>query len=147
MRTVRTATTLANATGLSNFVRTMMGSVATAVTVWIWNNRGDHHHVVLTEHVRQSAGGWTRFQAQLDALGVGGVNAFQYVDRLITQQAATLGVNDVFFALGCLYFLLIPFVWLAKPPFVGGRGGAARRAADAPGDGDRLGSRRPCGRH
>jgi DHA2 family multidrug resistance protein len=48
------------------------------------------------------------------------------IDRLITQQAATLGVNDVFFALGCLYFLLIPFVWLAKPPFVGGRGGAAR---------------------
>jgi hypothetical protein len=25
----------------------------------------------------------------------------------------------VFFALGCMFILLIPFVWLAKPPFVG----------------------------
>jgi MFS transporter, DHA2 family, multidrug resistance protein len=29
----------------------------------------------------------------------------------------TLGVNDVFHALGLIYFLLIPIVWLAKPPF------------------------------
>lgn len=116
---------LASATGLSNFVRTMMGSISTAITVWIWNNRSDYHHVVLTEHVRQSAGAWTQFQAQLNALGISGINALQYVDRLITQQAATLGVNDVFFGLSCLYFLLIPFVWLAKPPFAGGRGGGA----------------------
>jgi hypothetical protein len=23
----------------------------------------------------------------------------------------------VFFALGCAFFLLIPFIWLARPPF------------------------------
>ncbi len=114
---------LASATGLSNFVRTMMGSIATAVTVWVWNNRTDYHHAVLTEHVHRSADGWARFQTQLDALGISGVNAFAYVDRLITQQALTLGVNDVFYALGILYFLLVPFVWLARPPFTVSRGG------------------------
>jgi DHA2 family multidrug resistance protein len=108
---------LASASGLSNFVRTMSGSIATAMTVFMWNRRTDYHHAVLTEHVRDSAGAWTQYQAQLDSHGVTGVGAFQYVDHLITQQAMTLGVNDVFNFLGWMYLLLIPFVWLAKPPF------------------------------
>jgi hypothetical protein len=35
-----------------------------------------------------------------------------------------LGVNDVFYVLGAIFFLLIPFIWLTKPPFTG-------RAAEA----------------
>jgi DHA2 family multidrug resistance protein len=108
---------LASASGLSNFVRTMSGSIATAVTVWTWNRRTDYHHSVLVEHVRNSANGWTQYQADLGALGITGNPAFQYVDRLIGGQAATLAVNDVFFALGCMFILLVPFVWFAKPPF------------------------------
>ena len=115
---------LASASGLSNFVRTMAGSFATAITVWIWNRRTDYHHVVLTEHIRDSAPGWSAYRAHLDSLGIGLHSAFPFVDRVITQQALTLGVNDVFFALGGLYFLMIPFIWLAKPPFGAGRGGA-----------------------
>jgi len=108
---------LASASGLSNFVRTMSGSIATAVTVWMWNRRTDYHHTVLVEHVRNSADGWTRYQTNLSAQGITGTSAFQYVDRIIGGQASTLAVNDVFFALGCMFLVLIPFVWLAKPPF------------------------------
>ena len=115
---------LASASGLSNFVRTMSGSIATALTVFLWNRRTDYHHAVLTEHVRNSADGWISYQAQLSAHGVTGTNALGYVDRIITTQAMTLGVNDVFHVLGWMYLLLIPFIWLAKPPF-------AARGADA----------------
>jgi len=108
---------LASASGLNNFVRTMSGSIATALTVFMWNRRTDYHHAVLTEHVRNSAGAWTQYQAQLGDHGVTGTAAFQYVDLVITNQAMTLGVNDVFHVLGWMYVLLIPFVWLAKPPF------------------------------
>jgi DHA2 family multidrug resistance protein len=108
---------LASASGLSNFVRTMSGSVATAVTVMIWNRRTDYHHAVLTEHIRTSADAWTGYQAHLAARGISGTGAFQYVDQVITNQAMTLGVNDVFHVLGWMYLLLIPFVWLTKPPF------------------------------
>jgi len=116
---------LASASGLSNFVRTMSGSIATAVTVWTWNRRTDFHHSILVEHVHTAAGGWTQYQADLAARGITGDDALQYVDRVVGGQAATLAVNDVFFALGCLFLLLVPFVWLSKPPFTGGRGGAA----------------------
>jgi MFS transporter, DHA2 family, multidrug resistance protein len=115
---------LASASGLSNFVRTMSGSIATAVTVWTWNRRTDYHHSVLVEHVRNSSNAWIQYQADLGALGITGNGAFQYVDRLIGGQAATLAVNDVFFALACMFLLLIPFVWFAKPPF-------AARGSDA----------------
>jgi DHA2 family multidrug resistance protein len=108
---------LASASGLSNFMRTMAGSIATAVTVLIWNRRTDYHHAVLTEHIRSSAGAWTQYQADLAARGITGAGRFQYVDQLITNQAMTLGVNDVFHVLGWMYLLLIPFLWLAKPPF------------------------------
>jgi DHA2 family multidrug resistance protein len=116
---------LATASGLSNFIRTMSGSFATAITVWVWNRRTEYHHAVLSEHVRDAASGWLAYRAQLAALGIEGQNAFDHVDALITQQALTMGVNDVFFALGCLYFLLIPFIWLARPPFGARRGGGA----------------------
>jgi len=113
---------LANATGLSNFCRTMAGSIATAVTIWMWNRRTDYHHAVWTEHVRDSSSGWLHYQSQLDAIGIKGIHAFQFVDRIITQQASTLGVNDVFVAFACLYFAILPFIWFARPPFTFKRG-------------------------
>ncbi|MFI4889655.1 MAG: DHA2 family efflux MFS transporter permease subunit [Steroidobacterales bacterium] len=116
------ANQLASASGLSNFCRTMGGSISTAVTVWVWNRRTDYHHAVLTEHVRDSSTGWLHYRSQLDSLRIGGVQAFDFVDHVIAQQASTLGVNDVFFAIGCLFFAMIPFVWFAKPPFTFKRG-------------------------
>jgi DHA2 family multidrug resistance protein len=115
---------LASASGLSNFVRTMSGSIATAMTVFMWNRRTDYHHAVLTEHVRTSSDAWTRYQEGLADHGALGTGVFQYVDQVITQQAMTLGVNDVFHVLAWMYLLLIPFLWLARPPF-------GARAADA----------------
>ncbi len=108
---------LASATGISSFVRTMSGSVSTAVTVWLWNRRTDFHHSVLSEHVRESAYGWTQFQGDLSRIGMEGSRALQYVDRLLVQQAQTLGANDLFRLFSLMFLLLIPLVWLAKPPF------------------------------
>ncbi len=115
---------LASASGLSNFLRTMAGSISTATTVFIWNRRTDYHHAVLAEHIRNSAGAWDQYRDQLANHGISGIHAFQYVDQVITNQAMNLGVNDVFYVLGTIFFLLIPFIWLSRPPFTG-------RAADA----------------
>ena len=111
------ANELASASGVSNFVRTMSGSFSTAIAVWVWNRRSDYHHAVLTEHIRNSADAWTQYQAQLAAHGITGSGASEYVNFVISGQASTLGVNDVFNMLGLLFLLLIPLVWFAKPPF------------------------------
>ncbi len=108
---------LATASGLSNFIRTMSGSMATAVTVWVWNRRTDYHHTVLAEHVRSSAAGWIRYEADLSDRGISGIGALRYVDGVLGTQASTLAVNDVFLATAVLFIVLVPLVWLAKPPF------------------------------
>jgi DHA2 family multidrug resistance protein len=111
------ANELASASGVSNFVRTMSGSFSTAIAVWVWNRRSDYHHAVLTEHIRNSADAWTQYQAQLAAHGISGSGASEYVNLVISSQASTLAVNDVFNVLGVLFLLLIPLIWFAKPPF------------------------------
>jgi DHA2 family multidrug resistance protein len=108
---------LASASGVSNFMRTMAGSFATAITVWIWNRRTDYHHAVLSEHIRNSANAWTQYQAQLATQGVSGTGASEYVNLVISNQASTLAVNDVFNMLAAMYIFLIPLVWFARPPF------------------------------
>ena len=111
---------LASATGISSFFRTISGSIATAVTVWLWNRRTDFHHAVLTEHIRDSSYGWTQLQSDLQSLNITGARALQYADQVLTQQAMTLGANDMFHMFAVMFICLIPFVWFAKPPF-GGR--------------------------
>ncbi len=108
---------LASASGVSNFVRTMASSFATAISVWIWNRRSDYHHAVLTEHISNASPSWTSYQAQLAAHGINGVGASQFVNQVISNQASTLGVNDVFNMLGLMYLVLIPLIWFARPPF------------------------------
>jgi DHA2 family multidrug resistance protein len=108
---------IAAATGLSNFMRTMAGSIATAVSIWLWNRRTDFHHAVLTEHIRASAYGWTKYQAALQPLGISGARSLQYTNQVLTQQATTLATNDVFYLFSIIFLCIIPFVWMAKPPF------------------------------
>jgi len=49
----------------------MSGSIASALTVLVWNRRSDFHHAVLTENVRAAAGPWTAYQGALSAHGIG----------------------------------------------------------------------------
>ncbi len=108
---------LASATGLSSFMRTISGSISTAVTIWLFNRRADFHHAVLTEHLRSSADAWTSLQTNLQSLGIAGTGALQYADQTITSQATTLSFNDLYYMFSIMFIFLIPWVWLAKPPF------------------------------
>jgi DHA2 family multidrug resistance protein len=108
---------LASAAGLSNFIRTISGSISTAVSVYLWNTRTDYHHAVLTEHIRPDSGAWLAFQQTLTGRGMNGTAAAAFTDRLVQQQAMTLAVSDVFYLLAVMFLVLIPFVWFARPPF------------------------------
>lgn len=108
---------LASAAGLSNFIRTISGSMSTAVCVYLWNTRTDYHHAVLAEHIRPDSSAWTAFQQMLAARGMNGTATAAFTDRLISTQAMTLSVSDVFYLLAVMFLVLIPFVWLARPPF------------------------------
>lgn len=114
---------LASAAGLSNFLRTIAGSISTAVSIWVWNDREDFHHAVLTEHIRSDSPGWMQTQQTLSGLGISDTQSLAYAERVITQQASTLAVNDLYVMYAVIFILLIPIVWFAKPPFLSKAGG------------------------
>jgi MFS transporter, DHA2 family, multidrug resistance protein len=108
---------IASAAGLSNFVRTFSGSIATAVCVFTWNDRSEHHYAQLTEHISQDSTGWLSYQSQLAQAGIHGDAAMAATAQTLNVQAMTMGANDIFLLLAALFVLLIPIVWLARPPF------------------------------
>jgi DHA2 family multidrug resistance protein len=115
---------IASASGLANFFRTLGSSVSTAVTVTLWQHRGILHHATLTENVTNASQPATQIVGQLTHGGLGQTQALGVVDQLVNKEALTLAVNDVFLLCAILFVVLIPVIWLAKPPF-GSAGGPA----------------------
>jgi MFS transporter, DHA2 family, multidrug resistance protein len=111
------AAQIASAAGLSNFTRTFAGSVSTAVCVFFWNNRSEHHYARLTELVTPDSQAWADYQSQLATQGITGNAAHATTARVLEGQSLTLGANDVFLTLAVVMIVLIPLVWLARPPF------------------------------
>jgi DHA2 family multidrug resistance protein len=114
---------IASASGLSNFCRTIGSSVSTAIMVTLWQHRGETHHATLTEYVSPGHPAATRFIGQLSHSGLSHTQSLGLIDQLLTREALSLAVNDVFWACAILFVLLIPILWFAKPPF-GSAGGA-----------------------
>jgi len=114
---------IASASGLANFFRTLGSSVSTAATVTLWQHRTEFHHAALAENINAAAPAATGFLRQLQAAGLAGQRGLTVVDQLLSREAATLGVNDVFWLCSVIFILMIPLLWLAKPPF-GSAGGA-----------------------
>ncbi|PXV60842.1 MFS transporter, DHA2 family, multidrug resistance protein [Dyella jiangningensis] len=118
------ANEIASASGLANFFRTLGSSVSTAVTVTLWQHRGILHHATLTENVTGASQPATQIVGQLTHGGLGQTQALGVVDQLVNKEALTLAVNDIFLLCAVLFIVLIPVIWLAKPPF-GSAGGPA----------------------
>ncbi len=118
------ASEIASASGLSNFFRTLGSSVSTAVTVTLWQHRGEEHHATLTENVTLTHPAAANFLQQLSQAGFSRQRSLGLIDQLLTREALTLAVNDVFWMCAILFMLLIPVLWFARPPF-GSAGGAA----------------------
>jgi DHA2 family multidrug resistance protein len=108
---------LASTAGLSNFVRTISGSISTAACVFMWNDRSEQHYARLTETLTPDSVAWMDYQAQLAQQGITGDAALLQMSHLAQTQATTLGTNDLFYMLALLFVALIPAVWMARPPF------------------------------
>ncbi|HZY33843.1 MAG TPA: DHA2 family efflux MFS transporter permease subunit [Rhodanobacter sp.] len=118
------ASEIASASGLSNFFRTLGSSVSTAVMVTLWQHRGEYHHAALTESITPAHPATTQFMQQVEHGGLSHAQGLGLIDRLLSREALTLAVNDVFWACAILFLLLIPVLWFARPPFGSAGGGA-----------------------
>ena len=114
---------IASGSGLATFLRTLGGSFAASLTTYLWSRRTVQHHANLSEHISVYEPG---MRDQVAALGHGDLQQGAAVlNNMINHQASQMGFNDIFYLLGWTFLVIIGFLWLAKPPFGAGAGGAA----------------------
>lgn len=104
---------IASASGLFNFVKNLGNSVATSLSVNYWNDRQAINHQSIIESVNT---GNTNFLQWMDMLSGTTAEKLETLDRIISNQAAIMGINDMMVLSGIGMLILIPVVFLAKKP-------------------------------
>ncbi|NIF39648.1 DHA2 family efflux MFS transporter permease subunit [Burkholderia sp. Tr-862] len=118
------------ASGLSNFVRIMCGGIGTSIFQTAWDHRNNFHHAQLVEQANPYNPTFNQAVTQMGNLGLTQSQAHGLINNMATQQAAQLGVNDLFYISAAIFVLLIGLIWITKPERAGGGdAGAAASAA------------------
>ncbi|WP_175872847.1 DHA2 family efflux MFS transporter permease subunit [Burkholderia sp. BCC0397] len=118
------------ASGLSNFVRIMCGGIGTSIFQTAWDHRNNFHHAQLVEQANPYNPTFNQAVTQMGNLGLTRDQAHGLINNMATQQAAQLGVNDLFYISAAIFVLLIALIWITKPERAGGGdAGAAASAA------------------
>jgi DHA2 family multidrug resistance protein len=120
---------IAAASGLSNFVRIMCGGIGTSIFTTAWDHRTSFHHAQLTERASAFDPTFGQSMTQLGSMGLDTSQGYSLFDRLVTQQAAQLGVNDLFYISSVIFIVLIGLIWITKPERSGGGDSSAAASA------------------
>jgi MFS transporter, DHA2 family, multidrug resistance protein len=116
-----------NASGLSNFARITAGSFGTSITTTLWERRASLHHAQLVQHLTPNDPGAAQTFANLHASGFGNEQSYALLNRLVDGQAFMLAADEIFYASGIIFIVMIGLVWLARPQL--GSAGAAASGA------------------
>ncbi|MFS2221927.1 multidrug efflux MFS transporter permease subunit EmrB [Pantoea sp. B65] len=116
---------LAAASSLSNFARTLAGSIGTSITTTMWINRESMHHSYLAESVTPYNANSQAMYLQLEQAGMTQQQASAYIAQQITNQGLIISANEIFWASAGVFLVLLALVWFARPPFGSGSGGGA----------------------
>ncbi|RBP57382.1 DHA2 family multidrug resistance protein [Brenneria salicis ATCC 15712 = DSM 30166] len=114
---------LAAASSLSNFARTLAGSIGTSITTTLWTQRESLHHAHLTESVTPYNPLAQETYQQLQAMGMSQSQASAYIAQEITAQGLIISANEIFWAAAGIFLVLVVLVWFARPPFTSASGG------------------------
>ena len=115
------------ASGLLQFARITAGSFGTSIVTTLWDRRATLHHSQLVEHLTGGSPVTSQAMQRLQANGFGTGQSQGLINRIVDQQAFMLSADDIFYASGLLFLVLIGVIWLARPA----RGGAASAGSSA----------------
>jgi DHA2 family multidrug resistance protein len=103
------------ASGLSNFLRIVCGGIGTSIFQTAWDHRSILHHAQLNEVTTNYNPVFQHFTSQVQQAGNNPAQSYGIFNYLLDQQAAQLGVDDLFYISGILFVVLIALLWISKP--------------------------------
>lgn len=107
---------VAGASGLSNFLRIMLGAVGSSVYTTLWDRRASLHHAQLTEHINPYSSIVQESLSRFQSLGQSALQSLGSLEREISRQAFMMSADDLFWMSGLLFLLLSGTVWLTQRP-------------------------------
>lgn len=116
------------ASGLSNFVRIMFGGIGASISTTVWDNRSALHHAQLVERANPYNPAYASSLGDYTQMGMPSLQANGAIERIISQQAAMMGANDIFWISAVLFIVLIALIWLTRPAKSAGGAEAAAGA-------------------
>lgn len=116
---------LAAASSLSNFTRTLAGSIGTSITTTMWTNREALHHAQLTESVTPFNPNAQQMYDQLQGMGMTQQQASGWIAQQITNRGLIISANEIFWVSAGIFILLLG--WCGSP----GRRSAPAAVAEA----------------
>jgi DHA2 family multidrug resistance protein len=117
------------ASGLSNFVRIMCGGIGTSIFETAWGHRTILHHAQLVERANVYNPVFNQSIQQMGTAGFSQPQAYGLFNSIATQQAAQLGVNDMFYISAGIFVALTGLIWFTRPERASGNAGAAASGA------------------
>lgn len=108
---------LASASSLSNFFRTLAGSIGTSITTTLWSQRESLHHSQLTEYITEYNPDSLEMYSGLEQAGLDVQQSSEFIAMQITNQGLIIAANEIFWLSGGVFIALIVLIWFAKPPF------------------------------
>nr|WKF61731.1 Multidrug export protein EmrB [Paraburkholderia busanensis] len=120
---------IAAASGLSNFVRIMCGGIGTSIFSTAWDHRSSVHHAQLVEQANPYNPNFIASMEQFGAAGFSRDQSYGLFNSMATQQAAQLGVNDLFYISATIFVALIALIWITQPERSDGGDSAAAASA------------------
>ena len=103
---------MADATGLSSFVRTLAGAFATSIVATRWENAAASHHAELAGRLNGVDG----VSRVLAGAGMGPTQTLSTLNALVDQQAVMLATNQLFWEIAGVFALGLTVVWAIPRP-------------------------------
>jgi len=107
----------ANASSISNFFRTLSGSIGTALTMTLWSRWESGQHSVLTGAINPFNPIYNAFSQRIESSGISFSQELNEINNMITQQGMLISANEIFRLSAIAFVMLTILVWFAKPPF------------------------------
>lgn len=108
-------TDMAQASGLSNFLRTLFGGIGASLSMTVWERREAVHHAHLTESFHLFNANSVDWMNHIAAtLGIPKEASLAVAQQMITQQGFIISSNEIFYVCALVFLFLTGFIWLSK---------------------------------
>ncbi|WP_288841574.1 DHA2 family efflux MFS transporter permease subunit [uncultured Deefgea sp.] len=115
---------IASAASMSNFMRTMSGTIGVSLVTAMWDNQEKIHHANLVQQINPYNPVVQDSLSGLMAHGFSMPQALGLINQKITQLGFFMSANDIFGLFAVLFIVLIALVWFARGPFSESQDGA-----------------------